>query len=202
MEHAGWAVARFVLRELPRCRRICVLCGKGNNGGDGFVAARHLAEVGCDVSVVILGKTAEVGGDAKVMLDKLPFAPISVRQESDLARGELKEIFAQSELFLDAVVGTGFHPPLRGLAVAARELLNSYPKTPVVAVDLPSGWDADSRDQTADGAFSRRCCRDLYRAQAGACFWAAHPGWRVDPLGESQAGSNRRCAYRFAGGRH
>jgi ADP-dependent NAD(P)H-hydrate dehydratase / NAD(P)H-hydrate epimerase len=153
MEHAGWAVARFVLRELPRCHHVCVLCGKGNNGGDGFVAARRLAEAGRDVSVVILGETAEIRGDAKTMLDKLPFAPIPIRREADFARGDLKEIFARSELFLDAVLGTGFHPPLRGLAPAARELLNSYPKTPVIAVDLPSGWDADSRDQTADGAF-------------------------------------------------
>jgi hydroxyethylthiazole kinase-like uncharacterized protein yjeF len=153
MEHAGWAVARFVLRELPQCRRICVLCGKGNNGGDGLVAARRLAEAGREVSVVILGEAAEIRGDAKAMLDKLPLAPIYVSHEADLGRGELKEIFAHSELFLDAVLGTGFHPPLRGLAVAARELLNSYPKTPAVAVDLPSGWDADSRDQTANGAF-------------------------------------------------
>ncbi len=55
MEHAGHAMARFILRELPQCRRIVVLCGKGNNGGDGLVAARHLAEAGCEVSVVMLG---------------------------------------------------------------------------------------------------------------------------------------------------
>ena len=58
MEHAGRAVARFVLRELPQRRRIVVLCGKGNNGGDGLVAARHLAEAGCAVFVVMLGDPA------------------------------------------------------------------------------------------------------------------------------------------------
>ena len=51
MEHAGRATARFILRELPLCRRIVVLCGKGNNGGDGLVAARYLVEAGCAVSV-------------------------------------------------------------------------------------------------------------------------------------------------------
>jgi ADP-dependent NAD(P)H-hydrate dehydratase / NAD(P)H-hydrate epimerase len=153
MEHAGSAVARFVLRELPRCRRIAVLCGKGNNGGDGLVAARHLAEAGCEVSVVVLGKDAEIHGDAKAMLSRLPLAPICVWREADLARGDLQEIFAHGDLFLDAVLGTGFRPPLRDLAVAARELLNKYPRTPVVAVDLPSGWDADSRDPAVDGAF-------------------------------------------------
>src|ERR1700679_1367777 len=103
MEHAGHAVARFVLRELPRCRRIAVLCGKGNNGGDGLVAARHLAEAGCEVSVVVLGKDGEVHGDAKAMLSRLPVAPIYVWREADLARGDLQEIFAHSDLFLDAV---------------------------------------------------------------------------------------------------
>ncbi len=72
MEHAGRAVARFVLRELPQCRRIVVLCGKGNNGGDGLVAARHLAEAGCAVSVVILGDPAAAHGEVKVNAGRLP----------------------------------------------------------------------------------------------------------------------------------
>jgi hydroxyethylthiazole kinase-like uncharacterized protein yjeF len=188
MEHAGWAVARFVLRELPRCRRICVLCGKGNNGGDGFVAARHLAEAGCDVSVVILGKAGEVSGDAKIMLDKLPFPPISVRQDSDLAHEEMKEIFAHSDLFLDAVLGTGFHPPLRGLAAAARELLNSYPKTPVVAVDLPSGWDADSRDQAADGSFRADAVVTFTAPKLAHVFGLLTQGGELTHLGNLKQG--------------
>ena len=55
MEHAGRATARFVLHEMPQCRRIVVLCGRGNNGGDGLVAARYLADAGCAVSVLDLG---------------------------------------------------------------------------------------------------------------------------------------------------
>src|ERR1700723_4440412 len=85
MEHAGRAVARFILRELPHCRHIVVLCGKGNNGGDGLVAARHLVEAGCTVSVLILGDPAEIHGDAKVMLELLPLAPIGIKQESDFS---------------------------------------------------------------------------------------------------------------------
>src|SRR5277367_4194053 len=84
MEHAGRAVARFILRELPQCRRIVVLCGKGNNGGDGLVAARHLAEAGCAVSVFMLGDPAEVQGDAQAMLDRLAKSPIAIQQEADL----------------------------------------------------------------------------------------------------------------------
>src|SRR3984885_1798021 len=72
MEHAGRAVAHFVLRELPQRRRIVVLCGKGNNGGDGLVAARYLEEAGCAVSILMLGDPSGVHGDFKVMLERLP----------------------------------------------------------------------------------------------------------------------------------
>jgi NAD(P)H-hydrate epimerase len=163
MEQAGRAVARFVLRELPQRRRIVVLCGKGNNGGDGLVAARHLAEAGCTVSVVMLGDPTETQGDAKAMLERLPMAPISIQHEADLSAGGCKALLEAADLFIDAVLGTGFHPPLRGLAIVGLELLALYPRTPVVAVDLPSGWDADSRK-----SFSA----DAYRADAVVTFTA------------------------------
>src|SRR3984885_8034672 len=86
MEHAGRATARFILRELPQRRRVVVLCGKGNNGGDGFVAARYLAEAGCVVSVIILGAPTAAHGEVKVMLDRLPVTPIVIGEEADLYR--------------------------------------------------------------------------------------------------------------------
>ena len=163
MEHAGRAVARFVLRELPQCRRIVVLSGRGNNGGDGLVAARHLNEAGCAVSIVMLGDPADVKGDAKAMLEKLPIAPLAIKEEADLHRGDCKALLAGAQLFVDAVLGTGFRPPMRGLAIEGRKLLESYPGTPVVAVDLPSGWDADSRKFSSP---------DAYRADAVVTFTA------------------------------
>jgi ADP-dependent NAD(P)H-hydrate dehydratase / NAD(P)H-hydrate epimerase len=163
MEHAGRAVSRFVLRELPQCRRIVVLCGKGNNGGDGFVAARHLAEAGCSVSVVLLGDPAQVQGDAKAMLQRLSQPPISIAEEAELERDPARAVFANAQLFLDAVLGTGFKPPMRGLAVAGRAVLERHPQLPVVAVDLPSGWDADSRAFANEG---------VYRADAVVTFTA------------------------------
>jgi hydroxyethylthiazole kinase-like uncharacterized protein yjeF len=161
MEHAGRAVSRFVLRELPQCRRVVVLCGKGNNGGDGLVAARHLAEAGCAVSVVMLGDPAEAKGDPKTMLQRLPVTPIAIKQEADF--DQYRALLDGAELFVDAVLGTGFHPPLRGLAVAGRKLLERYARTPVVGIDLPSGWDADSRSFFSAGA---------YRADAVVTFTA------------------------------
>src|SRR6201990_2380792 len=85
MEHAGRAVTRFILRELPHCRHIVVLCGRGNNGGDGLGGARHLSEAGCTVSVLMLGDPAEVQGDANTMLGRLPITPITIKQESDFS---------------------------------------------------------------------------------------------------------------------
>src|ERR1700722_13904719 len=137
MEHAGRAVARFILRELPQCRHIVVLCGKGNNGGDGLVAARHLGEAGCTVSVLILGDPAEVHGDAKTMLERLPVAPISIKEEADFSASGCEALLEGAQLFVDAVLGTGFHPPMRGLAVAGRKLLERYRRAAVGGGGLP-----------------------------------------------------------------
>jgi ADP-dependent NAD(P)H-hydrate dehydratase / NAD(P)H-hydrate epimerase len=163
MEHAGHAVARFILRELPQCLRIVVLCGKGNNGGDGLVAARYLAEAGCDVSILMLGDPGDAHGEVKVNLDRLQAPPVAIKEETDLHREDCKVLLESAELFVDAVLGTGFRPPMRGLAVAGRSLLQRYPQTRVVAVDLPSGWDADSRAFFAP---------DAYRADAVVTFTA------------------------------
>jgi hydroxyethylthiazole kinase-like uncharacterized protein yjeF len=163
MEHAGHAVSRFIVRELPQCRRVVVLCGKGNNGGDGLVAARHLVEAGCAVSVLILGDPAEVQGTAEAMLKRLPVTPISISREADLSAPHCKPLLETAQLFVDAVLGTGFRPPMRDLAIVGRKLLELYPGTPVVAVDLPSGWDADSR---------KFYSADAYRADAVVTFTA------------------------------
>ncbi|WP_158751947.1 NAD(P)H-hydrate dehydratase [Acidobacterium sp. S8] len=162
MEHAGHAVARFVLAEFPQAERITVLCGKGNNGGDGFVAARALAAAGRKVKVLLLGYPADLKGDAKEMFERMELAPVLAPDEAALDSAQIIDLLKESDLFLDAVVGTGFKPPLKGVALALRNRINSL-VAPVVAVDLPSGWDADSREYLADGA---------YRADAVVTFTA------------------------------
>lgn len=160
MLHAGSAVATLVLREFPDCRHVAVLCGKGNNGGDGFVAAHRLAAAGCAVRVLLLGNRADLKGDAKTAFDKMAATlqrlendePVFVPEEAALASPKVQELLTSATLLIDAVVGTGFKPPLRGVAAALRDRVNAL-KMPVVAVDLPSGWDADSRAFTAEGAF-------------------------------------------------
>lgn len=160
MENAGAAVARFVLHEISetdlREKRIVALCGKGNNGGDGFVAARILAEAGCDVVVLLLGRAAEVKGDARKALERLSAAeltPVEVPDEAALAKAQIAELLEGADLFLDAVLGTGFQPPMRGVAVSLGEWLAVHRESPVISVDLPSGWDADSRTMREQGAY-------------------------------------------------
>ena len=157
MENAGTHVSDYVLRRYPRAQRICVVCGKGNNGGDGFVAARKLHEAGKKVDVLLLGDPAEVKGDAAAMLAKLPLAPLVIRSEEELkdggARSPLTAMDArarspssamkEADLILDAILGTGFKPPVTGLFAAALELINALP-VPAFAVDIPSGASADA----------------------------------------------------------
>ena len=162
MEAAGGAVAAFCLRQYGAASRVVVICGKGNNGGDGMVAARVLAASGCSVRVLLLGRMEDVKGDAAEALRRLREESAGVVVDEVADAGGLGEVFADAELVLDAVVGTGFKPPLRGLAVAVRELVKGF-VGPVVAVDVPSGWDADSMEQAVEGA---------YRADAVVTFTA------------------------------
>jgi hydroxyethylthiazole kinase-like uncharacterized protein yjeF len=153
MENAGAAVARFALTHWPKARRIVVICGRGNNGGDGFVAARHLRQTGRQVSVMLLGEPGQLQGEAADNLARLKTASIRITKDSDLEHREVSRPFSQADLFVDAVYGTGFHPPLDELSAAVKAKLDAMSHTPVLAVDLPSGWDADSREMHNAGAF-------------------------------------------------
>jgi len=141
MENAGSAIAEFVVAQYPSAERVGVICGKGNNGGDGFVAARKLKAAGREVRVVLLAEPAELRGDAAEMFARLPVAPVIVRNGDELAREQVQTVF-ESEVVLDAILGTGFKPPVSGLYAEAIRLLNASPAH-VVAVDIPSGADAD-----------------------------------------------------------
>jgi len=141
MENAGTAVAEFVLSQHPSAERIGVICGKGNNGGDGFVAARKLKAAGREVRIVLLAEPAELRGDAAEMFRRLAIAPVVVRSADELKREPARAVF-ESEVLLDAILGTGFKPPVSGLYAEAIRLLNASTAL-VVAVDIPSGADAD-----------------------------------------------------------
>ena len=168
MENAGAVVARFVLRHGPAQGLLVALCGKGNNGGDGMVAAAHLARAGRSVRLVLLGAAAELKGDVQGAYAAASAAQVEISEITEAAK--LPEVLAGAALVLDAVVGTGFKPPLRGLPAAARDLLATS-TVPVVAVDLPSGWDADSQEMKAPVQPEGQG-REAFRADAVVTFAA------------------------------
>lgn len=141
MENAGTAVAAFVASQYPSAKRIGVVCGRGNNGGDGFVVARKLHEAGKDVSLLLLAERSELRGDAAEMFTKLPLAPVTASSSEQLRAESARAVFG-ADVLVDAILGTGFRPPVSGLYAEAIAALNAT-SSPIVAVDIPSGADAD-----------------------------------------------------------
>lgn len=142
MENAGTAVANYVLRHSYSAQRITVFCGKGNNGGDGFVAARILHERGKKAQVILLADSSELKGDAAVMFQRLPVAAILVSSSEEL-KSESVQAALSADVYVDAILGTGFKPPVTGLYADAIAIMNAS-DVPVLAVDIPSGADADA----------------------------------------------------------
>ncbi len=141
MENAGAAVAAFVLSQYPSAESVGVICGKGNNGGDGFVAARKLHEAGQEVRVLLLAERSELRGDAAEMFTRLPMPAVGVSKNDHLKTEAARAVF-DADVLIDAVLGTGFRPPVSGLYAEAIAAMNAN-SAPVVAVDIPSGADAD-----------------------------------------------------------
>jgi ADP-dependent NAD(P)H-hydrate dehydratase / NAD(P)H-hydrate epimerase len=175
MENAGSAVARFIVSDYPRVERVGVVCGKGNNGGDGFVVARRLVEAGRSVRVLLLCDPKELRGDAAAMFQAmLPslhtqnVSPVIVREAGGLDAADAAEIFS-ADLIVDAILGTGFRPPVSPLYAAAIAKMNSS-AAPVVAVDIPSGADADAMRPASVAESSVRA-----RADAIVTFTAPRP---------------------------
>jgi NAD(P)H-hydrate epimerase len=151
MRAASAAVAAFARQEFPRARRVTVLCGRGNNGGDGMMAARLLASAGLEVTTLLLGGRDGLKGDAATAWRDLTSPAHGmiaiIETAADL---EAHKAALETDLIIDAVVGTGFKPPLKGLALAALRWMEAS-TAPVLAVDLPSGWAADETAATVAG---------------------------------------------------
>ena len=152
MENAGRQVVaamESIFQDLSE-RRVAVLSGKGNNGGDGFVVARTLHQRGIDVSVFLVGQVAEVKGDARINLEILGRLGITVVEVADESAWELhfSEISGHS-LIVDALFGIGLKSALSGIYETIVADVNSS-GIPVAAVDLPSGMSADTPDLIGD----------------------------------------------------
>jgi len=190
MENAGSAVADYVLGCHAAAHSIVVFCGKGNNGGDGFVAARRLHREGRKVQVILLASPSELRGDAAFMFEKLP-DPAVVVQSSD----ELKNLLLPADLYLDAILGTGFKPPVRGLYADAITIMNAS-QVPVIAVDIPSGADADGMSSQT-GTIARADAIVTFTAPRPAhVFGLLTTGATLVAGGRDCFGSSTQCDYR------
>lgn len=187
MESAGRGVVDALLEDYPdaRKRRVVVLCGKGNNGGDGLVAARHLLQRGLAPEVILLAKAKQLKGDAAVNFRSAREAGVSVREVDDERRwSEASSLLDDSPIVIDAMLGTGVSGGARGLIAQVIDRLNQAAAR-VVSVDLPSGIDADSTEVHGSAVSAERTytlCRPKLALVLGDA--AARAGrWRVVPIG-------------------
>jgi hydroxyethylthiazole kinase-like uncharacterized protein yjeF len=174
MERAGRGLSDLVLEQAPT-GRVAVVCGKGNNGGDGLVAARRLRELGREVDVLMLGDPGELRGDARTNCERLPgpppvpFTAAALRQAAGI---------------VDAILGTGFsgepREPAAGAIQAINDAAQAAPRALVIACDVPSGVDASTGEVSGVAV----------RARATATFHAAKPGLWIAP-GKDHAGEIR-----------
>jgi len=142
MENAGKAVAEEAMEVLKNQKeKVAIFCGKGNNGGDGFVAARHLLTYGIKPEVFLAGKISEVNNEAKINLEIFRKLKLKVLEVSESNLNLVKRKISKYELIIDALLGVGLSGEVRGIFRDLIELINSS-RAFILAVDIPSGLDA------------------------------------------------------------
>lgn len=145
MERAGSAVARAIEEAFEGAKdlKVAIFCGRGNNGGDGFVVARNLRNKGALVHIFLLADPSNIAGDALInfnILKKMGQEFHLISQFNDLKQKE--DLIKEADLIVDAIFGTGLSSPVRGVYQEVIEFLNHSGKA-IVAVDIPSGLSAD-----------------------------------------------------------
>lgn len=186
MENAGRNAAELLVRLWPDARRVAIACGRGNNGGDGFVIARHLQLLGRDPRILLAADPGTITGDAAVnfLVAQRGGIPITTLAEADST--SWAAVLASADTVVDALLGTGAMGCPRPGTAAAIEAINDWragaPSAGrrVLAIDLPSGLDCD------DGHAPGPCVQ----ADATATFVARKPGF------------DRPAAAAFTGGVH
>jgi len=146
MENAGRAVAEHAIGMCKKHRpKVAIFCGKGNNGGDGFVAARHLLIKASKVSVYLIGSRREVRGEAKTNLDIF----LKMGQKVLRPSKKLPSEVAKFDIVIDAIFGVGLKGKIKGPAARIIDIINNTARK-ILAVDIPSGLDATTGE--ASGA--------------------------------------------------
>jgi NAD(P)H-hydrate epimerase len=146
MENAGIRITQAVLKRFPRIKenRVVIVAGKGNNGGDGFVVARHLFNSGARPTVLLLGSKKEVQGDAGLNLAIAEKIGVEISEIPSMNEWKKNRIdLFHASLIIDAIFGTGLMKPAQGLFAAAIEDMNKA-RGYKIAVDIPSGLSSDT----------------------------------------------------------
>jgi NAD(P)H-hydrate epimerase len=143
MENAGRGATEIILEKMREAGAVrpVVLCGTGNNGGDGFVIARHLANKGIGAAVLIWGQEAKIKGDARVNYDIL--RKMGIRGEFFSEATVMAQAAGCGDFLIDAVLGTGLEGMVKPEMAELIERINMLQK-PIAAVDIPSGLDCDT----------------------------------------------------------
>jgi len=144
MENAGSRIFQNMKNIYPdlKLKEVVIFAGSGNNGGDGFVIARHLYNYGTKVKVFLLSPFNKIKGEAKVNLNIINEMGIELIEVKTEELKKIQEAIQNSDLIVDAILGTGLHGKVTGLKAEIIDLIN-VAKKEVVAVDIPSGLDAD-----------------------------------------------------------
>ncbi len=148
MENAGRSCAELIKEKLTgiESQMVCIFCGTGNNGGDGYVIARHLLKSGCTVTVVICGDRNKIKGDAKINLDVLEKLGGPVEQldmkDADIP-GRVEAFIGGADMVVDGIFGTGLKGQLKDGYKILIKSINAL-NYPVLSVDIPSGLDCDT----------------------------------------------------------
>ena len=161
MENAGGAVVAAIQKRFSDCRRIAIVVGKGNNGGDGLVVARKLAFAGLSVQVILVSPSNEFKGDALINLQiaqNLNLSIVQVLSQPDL--DQLQPQISEYDLIVDAILGTGLRGAVRGFVASVITCINES-GSPIVAIDLPSGLQTDT------GAIEGVCIKATYTVTIG-----------------------------------
>ena len=148
MENAGRSCAELIKEKLADTvnPKVCIFAGTGNNGGDGYVIARHLLNSGFRIGIVIVGELAKVKGEARINLDILKRLNQPI-ERLELNVGDIPAIVesfaAGADMIVDSIFGTGLKGPLSDEYKQLIESINAQ-NQPILAVDIPSGLDCDS----------------------------------------------------------
>lgn len=182
MENAGYGTFKMIMDLFPDIfdRKVCLLCGRGNNGGDGFVVARYLMEKGVETNIFLLSSRDRLRGDARAnmgLVEKLCAMRGKKDEENKIIQIPDRDAFLKyksrifhNDLFVDGIFGTGLNSDVRGFFREVIDLVNAS-RNPVVSVDIPSGLNADTG----------KPCGVCIKAYATASFAFAKPGHILYP---------------------